>query len=83
MTGQRALLFTSLGLRGVDGVLLWTVLREDRPPRARVHTVLADGGRTVREAVGLLRVSTALSATSRWTTAAPTPPIPPVTNATG
>jgi len=55
-------ILVSLGLRGVDGVLLWTVLREDRAPRSRVQTVLVDGGRTVREAVGLLRVSTALLA---------------------
>lgn len=55
-------ILVSLGLRGVDGVLVWAVLREDRPPRGRVQTVLADGGRTVREAVGLLRVSTPLLA---------------------
>ncbi len=55
-------LLVSLGLRGVDGVLVWAVLREGHPPRGRVRTVLTNGGRTVREAVVLLRVSTPLLA---------------------
>lgn len=44
-------ILVSLVLRGVDAVMLWTLLREEHPPRGRVRTVLLDGGRTVREAV--------------------------------
>ncbi len=55
-------ILVALGLRAVNGVLVWVLLREDHPPRGPVRAVMADSGRTVREAVALLRVSTALLA---------------------